>query len=49
VSQKLYHKITFYMVNVSGVVVQFSYNNEMGADLFVDHSQGIGGGGESSM
>jgi len=37
----LYHKITFYMVTVSSVVVQFSFNNEMGADLFVDHSQGM--------
>jgi hypothetical protein len=29
------------MVNVSSVVVQFSCNNEMDADLFVDHSQGM--------
>lgn len=38
-SQMLYHKITFYVVTLSSVVVQFSCNNEMGADLFVDHSQ----------
>jgi hypothetical protein len=38
-SQMLYHKITFYMVNVSTVVVQFSCNTEIGADVFVDHYQ----------
>jgi len=40
-SQMLYHNITFYMVIVSSVVVQFSCNNEIGANLFVDHSQGM--------
>jgi hypothetical protein len=36
-AKMLYHKITFCIITVSSVVVQFSCNNEMGADLFVDH------------
>jgi len=40
-SQVLHHKIAFCMVTVRSVVVRFSCNNEMGADLFIDHYQGM--------